>query len=49
MRLSYGKTYQVSYYKFIIIRENFIFANIHEFDYSRIQHSREIFRIQRSH
>ena len=25
------------------IRENFIFANIHEFDVSRIQHSREIF------
>ena len=29
--------------EFIIIPENFIFANIHEFDRSRIQHSRGIF------
>ena len=29
--------------KFIIIRENFIFANIREFDHSRIQNSRDMY------
>ena len=33
----------VQYCKFTIIRGNFIFANIREFDGSRIQHSREMF------
>ena len=32
-----------SYCRLAIIRENFIFANIREFDVSGIQHSREIF------
>ena len=31
------------YFKFSIIRENIIFANIREFDPSRIQHSHEMF------
>ena len=31
------------YCKFTIIRKNFIFANIREFDRSRIQHSHEKF------
>ena len=35
--------YCIIYYKFTIISENFIFANIREFDPSQIQHSCEIF------
>ena len=34
---------QTEYYRLAFIRGNFIFANIREFDVSRIQHSREIF------
>ena len=32
-----------NYCKFTIIRDNFIFVNIREFDRSRIQHSHEMF------
>ena len=37
------------YCKVTIIRENFIFANIFEFDRSRIQHSREMFSYNSIH
>ena len=43
----WAKTWQLdslnAYCRLAFIRENFIFANIREFDVSRIQLSREIF------